>query len=428
MYKKLLVFSLLPCLCLADANVEADDSKLLGEFIKESTEGVPLLENLAISGQLNFAFVAVNQSLSDKKDNPTFSLDGDVNIDYKTVVDGIGWGFRIGTAARSGIIKGGSAIVDSSYLFMDTDKFGQFRVGYSKSAGNMFSVSYADVMTGYNFMDSGNAATFLAHTSGTILGTGFDRDDSKALKICWLSPTVKGWKFGLSYAPNSRDGHLFKEKRNKIEKDYNPAQNFADQSAYIRDSFTGGISYEYGDPEAFNLKIAVAGWTAQGRSDALDIDPRNVQGYNVGAIFGYGKYKLGLGYTNNINSMLPKALSNDIKDTNGNVVGMGPGANNGQIYNVGVGYFGDKWEFSAGYFQAEKKWSYDDKATSKVATVAVQYNVDKVLSAYVEYNNIRAKTADRIYNSEMDKDHGGDGVAYKNNRANLLIIGAKINL
>lgn len=426
MYKKLLVFSLLPCLCFANADTEAGDSKLLGEFIKERVEGIPLLEDLTISGQLNFSFVAVNQSLSDKKDNPTFSLDGDVNIDYKTVLDGIGWGLRIGTKARSGMIKGGSAIVDTSYLFMDTDKFGQVRVGYSKSAGSIFSVSYADVMTGYNFMDSGNAATFFAHTSGTILGTGFDKDDSKALKICWISPTFKGWTVGLSYAPNSRDGHLFKEKRNKVEKDYNPAQNFADQTGFIKDSYTGGISYEYGDPDAFNFKVSVAGWTAQARSSFSSL--RNIQGYNVGAIFGYGKYKLGLGYTDNINSMIPEALSNGVRDSNGNVVGMGPGANNGKIYNVGVGYFGDKWELSAGYFQAEKKWSYDDKATSKVATVAVQYNVDKMLSAYIEYNNVRAQTTDRIYNSELDTKNGGDGVAYKNNRANLLIIGAKINI
>ena len=424
MYRKLLVFSLLPCICLAD--VDADDSKLLGEFIKESADGVPLLENLAISGQLNFSFVAVNQSLSDKKDNPTFSLDGDVNIDYKTIVDGIGWGFKVGTKARSGMIKGGSAIVDTSYLFVDTDKFGQVRFGYSKSAGSMFSISYADVMTGYNFMDSGNAPTFFAHTSGTILGTGFDKDDAKALKVCWISPTVKGWTVGLSYAPNSRDGHLFKEKRNKVEKDYSPAQNFADQTAFIKDSYTGGISYEYGDPEAFNFKVAVAGWTAQARSTYSNL--RNIQGYNVGAIFGYGKYKLGLGYTDNINSMIPEELSNEIKDTSNNIVGMGPGANNGKIYNVGIGYFGDKWELSAGYFQGEKKWSYDDKAISKVTTVAVQYNVDKMLSAYVEYNNIRAKTTDRIYNSELDVKHGGDGVAYKNNRANLFIVGAKVNI
>jgi len=450
MSKNLLVFSLLPCLCFAQANakdVNAEDTKLFGDFVKEQTDDIPLLEGLTVDGELKFGFVTANQHLSKEVDNPSAFLDGDVDINYKTVVDGIAWGFKIGTHARSGLVKQGSAIVDSSFLFADTGNLGQFRIGYSKSAGAMFSVSYADVMTGYNLIDSGNAPCFFAQTSGTILGTGFDKDDGKSLKFVWVSPTIKGWTLGFSYAPNSKDGHLFKEKRNKSEKDFSYAQNFADDSSYIKDSFTAGISYEYGDPEAFNLKVAAAGWLAQGRSD--NSDPRNVQGYNVGAILGYGKYKLALGYTDNINSMLPKTLGNtpwDGTDGKGNQlvsaedkitrtidVGMGGEANAGKIYNIGAGYFGDKWEMSAGYFQAEKKWSPTDKAKSKIATVAVQYNIDKMVSAYVEYNNIRTECTDRIYYSEIfsETNNGTEKTSFKahrNNRANLFIVGAKINL
>ena len=430
MSKNLLIFSLLPLLCFAqanakDVNVETEDTKLFGDFVKDQTDGIPLLDGLTISGEMKFGFVTSNQRRSTDVDIPSAFLDGDVDINYKKVVDGIAWGFKIGTKARSGLLKQGSAIVDSSYLFADTGKLGEFRIGYSKSAGAMFSLSSADAMTGYNLVDSGQASCFFAQTSGTILGTGFDKDDGKALKFVWVSPTLKGWTLGFSYAPNSRDGHLFKEKRNKIEKDWSLYQNFADKSGYTKDSFTAGISYEYGDPEAFNAKVAVAGWLAQGRSD--NSDPRNVQGYNAGAILGYGKYKLALGYTDNINSMIPKELSNTKTDALGNIVGMGPGANNGKVYNIGLGYFGDKWEMSAGYFQAEKKWSHDDKATAKIATVAVQYNVDKVLSTFVEYNNIRTETRDRIMNSERYVE-GADAVIYDNNRANLFIVGAKINL
>ncbi len=429
MYKNLLVFSLIPCLCFAQVNADSaagDDSKLLGEFIKEKTEDVPLLNDLSISGELQFGFVASNQYLKDKKDDiPSAFLDGDININYKTVVDGIGWGFKIGTKAKSGLIKSGSAIVDTSYLFANTDKLGEFRFGYSKSAGSIFSISYADAMTGYNIVDSGNLATFFAQTSGTIIGTGFDKDDGKALKLVWLSPTIKGWSLGLSYAPNSRDGHLFKEKRNKVEKDFSKTQNFADESGYTKDSFSAGISYEYGDPNAFNLKLSVGGWLAQGRADASD--PKNVKGYNLGAILGYGKYKLALSFTDNRDSMLPKVLTNSNKDKAGHVIGMGPGANNGKVYTAGLGYFGEKWEMSAGYFHAVKKWSDTERAQTNVATVAVQYNVDKVWSAFVEYNNVRTKTCDRIYYSELS-DENPDGVAYGNNRANLIVAGIKVNI
>ena len=424
MYKNLFICSLLSCLVFAQANAKesqakVDDSKLLGEFLKEKCQDVPFLEDLSLSGKLNLAFVTSNQYLSKEVDIPSFSLDGDVYIDYKKVVDGVGFGFKIGTKARSGMIKGGSAIVDSSYVFTGTDKLGEFRFGYSKSAGSAFSISHADVLTGYNLVDSGNASSFYAQTSGSILGTGFDKDDAKALKFVWLSPTFKGWSVGFSYAPNSRDGHLFKEKRNKIEKDYDPSQNFADYQSYIKDSFTGGISYEYGDPNAFNMKIALAGWTAKGRTDAVT-KLRDVKGYNIGAIFGYAKYKLALGFTDNMNSMIPR----DLIDPSAQEFGMCPGANNGKLYNIGIGYFGDKWEMSAGHFHAVKKWSSNERSNTNITTVAVQYNVDKMLSTYVEYNNIRTKTCDRIMKSE---EHS-DGSAYGNNRANLFIVGAKINI
>ncbi len=420
MYKKLLVVSLLPCLCFAEAKKE--DTKLLGEVIEDQLKDVPLLSGLSIDGKLNLAFVTSNQSLSHDVEDPSVSLDGDINIKYKKVIDGIGVGIHIGTKARSGILKSGSAIVDTSYAFLETDKLGQFRIGYSKSAGSLFSVSYADVLTGYNLPDSGNIATFFAQTSGTILGTGFDKDDSKALKIVWLSPTFYGWSVGLSYAPSSRDGHLFKEKRNKVEKDYSPTQNFADQTSYTKHNFTAGLSYEYGDPEAFNIKISLAGWLAKSKTD-LEINKlRDVKGYNIGAILGYKKFKLALGFTDNMDTMIPRGEYLVDKDTTDSQ--MCAGANAGKIYNIGMGYTFGKLETSVGFFHAVKKWSKSERSQANIATAAVQYNLDKMVSIYAEYDNIRARTCDRIYNSEFD----ADGTAYGNNRANLFIVGAKFKI
>lgn len=418
MYKKLLIFSLLPCLCFAKA--EEGETKLLGEVIEEQLQNVPVLNGFSIDGNLNLAFVTSNQSLSDDVENPSISLDGDVNLKYKKVIDGIEVGVHIGTKARSGILKAGSAIVDTSYVYFKTDTLGQVRLGYSKSAGSLFSISYADVLTGYNLPDSGNIATFFAQTSGTILGTGFDKDDGKSLKIVWLSPTIHGWSAGLSYAPSSRDGHLFKEKRNKVEKDYSPTQNFADQTSYTKDNFTAGISYEYGDPEAFNVKISLAGWLAKGKADFSN--PRDVKGYNIGAILGYKNYKMALGFTDNMKTMIPR--DENFVDQNTTKSGMCSGANAGKIYNIGFGYTCGKWEASAGFFHAVKKWSKNERSQANIATLALQYNLDKMVSAYIEYDNIRARTCDRIYNSEIL----ADGTAYGNNRANLFIIGAKLRI
>lgn len=419
MYKKLMLFSLLPCLCSAVTPDKAEtESKLLHEIFLEQLEQRDIETNWSFDGEINFSAVAVKQDV-EFDDSFSTAMDGDIYLRYQnTFFDDYGWGLVIGTKAQSGIIKQGSAIVDSSYLYLEGDKLGKLKFGYTNSAADTFSICYASALTGCAGADGANFSSFIGQTSGTIIGTGFDKDDGKCLKVVWLSPMISGWSCGLSYSRNSRDGHLFKEKRNKTEKDYSPTQNFADQSGYMMDNFTGGISYEYGDLNDFNCKVALAGWFGRGMADLKKV--RHIRGYNLGAILGYKEFKLALGYTDNAKSM----LSANLPEPGTTALGATKGANNGKVYNIGLGYNDGKWEFSTGYFYSVKKFTPNDKATAKIATVAAQYNVNKTFSVYVEYDNIRMKTTDRIYNTELDSD----GFAYGNNRANMFVFGTKVRI
>ncbi len=421
MYKKLLVFSLLPLCCFAD-NAENQESKLLHEWFEEKLEQNGHHTNWSFSGNLNGSAIAINQSLS-QDDNCFATLEGEAFINYDGKYDGLGYGIEICNKIRSGIIKGGNAIVDSSYLYIESDKYGKFKFGYTNTAADEFSLSYAAILTGYAGPDSGNLDTFYAQTSGSIIATGFERDDGNALKIVWLSPTVNGWSMGLSYTPNSRDGHLFKEEKNKIQGEYNPDQNYADESSYSKHNFTGGISYEYGAEDDFNFKISLAGWYGRGHSDGYVKKVRNVTGYNIGAILGYKNYKLALGYTDNGKSLMPSKFIEKSESDKGFCYG----ADAGKIYNIGVGYTYDKLELSVGYFHAVRKFSSNERSNSNIATIAAQYNFDKTFSAYIEYDNIRTRTCKRSIDTEGDPRIGGDGEAFGNNRANMFVIGTKIN-
>ncbi|MBE6447082.1 MAG: hypothetical protein E7015_01165 [Alphaproteobacteria bacterium] len=425
--KLALLFSLLPMMCYSAEGSEAigenavasGDDKLFHEIVDEFARSHNVCTRWTFDGSITNAMVMTNQS-HDADGNCFPSLEGDVYIKYDNQYNGLGYGLEIGNKIRNGLLKGGAAIVDTSYVYVESDKYGKFKFGYTNSAADTFSLSYASVLTGYAGPDSGNLSNFYAQTSGSIIATGFERDDNKSLKVVWLSPTINGWSMGLSYSPSSRDAHLFKEDRNKIGKDYSPAQNFADQTSYSRHNFTGGIAYEYGTPDAFNAKIAVAGWYAQGESDFVKV--RKVCGYNVGAILGYKEYKLAMGYTDNGKSLLPSNFSDTSVKT-----GYCHGADAGKVYNIGLGYTKDKWELSVGYFHAVKKFASNERTNSNVATVATQYNFNKTLSAFVEYNNIRTRACARAIATENDSAAGGDGSAVENNRANMLIVGTKIN-
>ena len=399
--------------CLAEEQVT--ETKLLGELCSEKLKEKGIDTGWSFSGDLNGAFVALHQKI--QSDDTSFAtLEGNVYLKYFKRDTKFGFGLEVGNKVRSGVLKQGSAIVDTSYVFVETDKFGKVKVGYTNTAADSFTVSYANILTGYTGPDSGNLASFYRQSSGSIIATGLEADDGKALKVVWLSPVISGWSCGFSWTPSSRDGHLFKEKRNKIEKDYSDKQNFADQSSHTADAITGGIAYEYGAPEAFNAKVSVAGWFAKGCSDLVKI--RNVKGYNIGAILGYKDYKLAFGYTCNGKSLLPAEFA---KETNPR--GFCHGADAGKIYNVALAYNYNKWDLSAGYFHAVKKFSNNDKVKSDIATVAAQYNFDRRWSIYAEYNNIRTKTCDRA----MRTEEALDGYAYGNNHANMVIIGTKIN-
>ncbi len=417
MCKKLVLLSLLPFLCYAEENAtSSEDVKLLNESVDELLKENGYDTNWSFSGILNGSAVMLHQSIP-TDDTATASLDGDIYIRYDNKWNDLGFGLEIGNKVKSGLLKQGSAIVDTSFIYIESDKYGKFKFGYTNTAADTFSITYASVLTGYTGPDSGYLSSFYNQTSGSIISTGFDRDDGKSLKVVWLSPIVSGWSMGLSYSPNSRDGHLFKENRNKVEKDYSPKQNYADKDSYSKHNFTGGIAYEWGDPEAFNAKISVAGWYARGKSDVSNV--RNVCGYNVGALLGYGKYSLALGYTDNGRSLLPSHFVEPSEKA-----GFCSGADAGKIYNIGIGYKGEKVELSAGYFHAVKKFASKQRSNSNIATFAAQYNFNRAFSAYVEYDNIRTRTCERSIETEKVVD----GFAYGNNHANMFVIGSKINL
>lgn len=419
MCKSLCFLSPLLCvICLAE---EPDDTPLLNEFLMEQLKQYGIETNWSFSGELNGAAIAIHQKLGEKDGAPDegcfATLDGDVYLRYFKRDTSFGYGLEIGNKVKSGILKQGSAIVDTSYIFVEADNIGKIKIGYTNTAADSFTVSYANILTGYTGPDSGNLATFYGQTSGSIICTGFDRDDNKACKVVWLSPVISGWSCGLSYTPNSRDGHLFKINKNKVEKDYSPKQNFADQTSYSIDAITGGIAYEYGDPEEFNAKIAVAGWYARGRADYTRV--RNVKGYNVGAVFGYKDYKLALGYTDNGRSMLPVEVSDESDKT-----GFCHGADAGKVYNVAIAYTYNKLDVSFGYFHAVRKFSSHERSNSNIATLAAQYNFDRFFSVYAEYDNIRTKTCQRAIDTELESD----GHAFGNNHANMFVIGTKVRI
>ncbi|GHU13745.1 hypothetical protein FACS189449_09490 [Alphaproteobacteria bacterium] len=414
-----------------------NDDKLLHEIINDKFKEAEIDCPFTISGCLNFTSLYVSQDVKGSNDEAESMLEGDVGLKYCGKVDECSYGFDIGVRTCSAIIKGGSPILRYSSLFLGSEKFGTLKIGYTKTAANLFSICCGDSLVGYGGADSGNLGLFYNESAGSIVDTGFMFNDGRAAKIVYLSPNISGFTFGLSFTPDSRDTALFKTlhpKPGSTEISDERANFPGMRTAYSKNIITAGVAYEFGKSDGFNAKIAAAMWIGKGKSGISD-DKKvsNVRAYNIGATIGYEKFKLSLGYTDCGKSLRSQRYATaDIttfdeskKYTFGDhEVGLKPGADAGKIYSIGAAYAFDKLTFSAAYFKSIVKFSDTEKSNADIVTLATEYEVNKTISLYAEYDHISTSTCARAQAYGAACKLSTTGI----NQANVYVIGTKINL
>ena len=408
------------------------DGFLFHEWLEEKLKGKKFLSNFSIGGVIEIDTVAAQQD-EKKDDNVAVSSQGHIDLTYRDICSYGGYGAFVNFRTRSAITKSGSAIVEKGYLFWESEKFGTFRGGWVNSAADEFCIDGSDVLVGYQGFGNGYFTAAHTPTSGCIIDSGFFHDDGKAAKLWWKSPVVRGFSMGLSFTPNARKKNPFYTSTHRTDKDFSAGRTFETDSIWQENVITGGLAYEYGLPDKFNMKISLSGWHGKTKCLNGDWTVRNVQGYNIGVILSYNKFEMALGFTDLGKSALPstyaegdtliydKNTNYDVKDKH---IGIKPGASAGQIYTAGISYNFGKLACSAGYLYGERKFSGSEKATSNVASFGVEYKFDKMWSSYIEYDHITTDTCDRI----MVYDKAVDGKAIGNNTSNLYIVGTKVNI
>ncbi|MDR3179388.1 MAG: porin [Holosporaceae bacterium] len=417
----------------AETVEELDEGKSLNEMIRRKMLGSDDTP-FSFCGDLNLTALFISQDKSEGYDDSSASLQGNIGLVCAGKGNGFGYGAEIGVKTDSGLIKQGAAIMKTAFIFAEFDKIGTIRLGYTNTAADLFSICGDRYLVGYGGAGSGNLGIFYNKSAGSIVDTGFAYNDSRAAKILWLSPTFSGFSVGLSFTPDSRDANLFRT-RHCLRKSVNEKSCFSGISAYAQNTITGGIAYEWGAPDDFNVKISAAGWFGRGKSGSSDsIKVHDVCAYNIGAIFGYKDFKISLGYTDAGKSLLPKkyatadmsATFDDSRDysLSDPEIGLKPGANAGKIYSIGVAYTYKKLTVSAGYFKSEVRFSHNEKSTADIVTFAAEYTFDKIVGVYVEYDYISSNSCARAraYGKACDLSSTGK------NRANVLMVGTKINI
>jgi hypothetical protein len=201
----------------------------------------------------------------------------------------------------------------------------------------------------------------------------------------------------------------------------NPA-NLPDQNtdlsngAFYLDGVTGAIVYNYGSDEAFNFAFAVCGWYGKGKAQIPMLKVRDLTAYQVGSTIGYKQWKLALGFTDNLKSLMNKTCNNPdgIKD----------GADMGKVFTVGLAWEQGQWKASTGYFHSVKKYAKkNDQTKAQVVTLALDYKVMEGVVAFSEFDWI--KTTGRSTPGKRQWVQATS--AFADNKGWLFFVGTKIN-
>ncbi|MDR3151365.1 MAG: porin [Holosporaceae bacterium] len=409
----------------------AEEDILLNEYVNNLLRESGVEVHLYFSGDANLTASFVNQKISNGMESGYASFQSHVDLKYAEKIDNHSFGFEVVSKFASGIVKRGNAIVEKAYIYWEPDIFGEFRLGYTNTAADNFSIYGDKFFVAYEGPGSGNLGYFYNVSAGAIASSGCVMDDRKSAKIAWQSPVISGFSIGISFTPDSRDTNLFQTRHCPINCYDTLRWDFAGTCAYSQNIVTGGASYEYGAADDFNATLSVAGWFGKGKSGMDNIEVRNVRAYHIGGIIGYKDFKLSAGYTDHGKSLLAKhyavgsAVAFDencdysIHDPS---IGVKEGADAGRMYSFGAAYKFGKLTISGGYFRSDVNFSSkNEKATTDIITAAAEHRLNKLFSVYIEYDNIRTRTCDR---ARAYKKACGLG-SIEDNCANAIFLGMK---
>jgi predicted porin len=387
----------------------------------------------------NLSAIFLHQDIKNDRDNAFVVEEGAVNFDCLLKHEGYAYGFETMAKVSSGLIKGGGSVFRTACLFLEHDNMGIFKVGFTRTAADTFSVDSCGLLTAYNGFESQNFSIFYNESAGSTVDIGSQfLDDSRALKISWKSPVASGFSVGLSFTPDTRTCNPFRtlRKEQKCAKcDDKLISQFGMGKTYSKNVVSCGAAYEIGDPKALNAKVSVAGWFGQGKSGLGDVKVHNVCAYNVDLKIGYDSFNIAFGYTDNGKSLMARErASEDIGAFDPDrkyspmdaFVGFRDGADAGKIYSARTAYSFKNLSLSAGYMKSIVKFSGSEKATGDVLSLGAEYKFHKALSLYVEYDHIKTDTCARA--QAMKSASKGESGAPGKNKANLFIIGSKISI
>lgn len=384
---------------------------------------------LSFGGSMTGAAAAVNQTKRVQGNPPavTFLSKGNLVMNVGgTSNSGIGYG-AVGVL-NFDRAKSNQNRIDEAYLYMNHDCIGNVKIGDTEGIVTTMMYTGDDVLGGLG----GASGDFdklvnIPNTVG-IRPNIADANNSKATKLVWISPEMRGFQIGLDFTPSTK---LYGRQTQGAS--FGSSSSIANASAvpYAKNLLGGGLSYNKAF-SMFNLGLYAVGQTGTVRNDstaagggtigtqsangliASGQDFRDVSSYQLGALFDYQNWQFAGSYFDNKKSFI-RSTRTEYENTKGmNVAVAYDFARNA---NVGIGFTQTRRKVNGGHSKAN------------IVTGTLDYVVAPgwVTFAEVDYFNLRAPNA-ALTDANLVTT-GADlfvTPVVNNNRGTLLVVGTKV--
>lgn len=356
--------------------------------------------------------------------------------------------------------------VSQNYVFFE-GKFGTFHAGNVSGVEDRMVFNGNTMIQGANGLD-GSFPNLFNNPEGLNLAICPNIETGKALKISYYTPAFYGFKFGISFTPNTQAMGMYGGRAGNAANDQNQTGNgnvdmYPNKKTrpYGVNNLAAAINYAFNKGD-FGLKLMALYMMDTSKC----FDPKDTQkaikvndgrALQLGGSLRYKAFEWGVGYFTSYNSRLFKSVAdggptpasptvpNDAwaigarapaTKSNPNwkndlAAQEGPDAwkgNAGQNYNTAVSYTKGAWIFVLAYNRFERKVNATEKVGANVFTATVDFQAAPGLTFFVEgdyfngsspqsYVNVRQN----YYNEEENKKR-----AIGRNHAVAGIAGVKV--
>lgn len=417
---------------------EAEKEAAVTEVNVSPTKPVP--PTLKINGFTLFNTYVVKQSNRDNgKGGAPVHFATDVSDLYFTIAgraQSVDYMYRINIQSY----PGSSPTIDKNYIEIKTENYG-LRLGSTVGPEDFAIHDAGRVIGGAGGFETASYANVYNLSAGVVKNNDNLLDTGNAAKIVFMGPDYNGLQLFVAYTPNTAKGGDA-DKNNHFPDNASIPGNggkgiYPEKSMqpYGMNNWAFAANYKAASGP-FNMILSAAAITESSYMTISGTGPlqraklRDNWVYQMGGVFGYDKWQLGLGYLNSRKARLPKSANMRLNASGSLTTGNMHQGNAGQAINAGLGYTIGAYKFAGSYQHFWRKTDATQRATNDVWTGTVDFNIFQGWKVYFELDLIRSKTNQTMVDFVTAASRAGgknltSGIG--NNSGTVGILGTKIS-